>query len=298
MATITHADADTTHRVLITGLSGSGKSTLAAELSTKYKLIWFDLENSKDVLMKLTPEQLARVNYIRIPDSAVYPIASQTLMQLFKYGVANICDKHGKHECAICKKENAPTTKINFEELTPDTFIVIDSLTQLSASILAYVTKDKPVDYKPQLDDWGSLRKFSEFFASQLQACPHNLVCTSLAVETELEDGRIKLVPSFGSKDMSSKIAKAFSDVIYIEVKNKKHVAVSSSVASNTVLAKSRSDFVIESLEELSLIPLFDSTQERHKQKTVSPVPKQATPQQAAVNNLNTLLTSLKSKGK
>lgn len=289
MAKISKSDVDIYHRVLLTGLSGSGKSTLAAQLATQFKIIWIDLENAKDVLTKLPEEAIANIEYIRIPDSASYPIAAQTLMHLFKNNKANICDEHGKHDCALCKKDNKPFTVVDFNSYDENTIVVVDSVTQLSASILAYATKDKPVDYKPDRDDWGALRKYSEFFASQFQAFPWNLVCTAQAVEAELEDGRVKLVPSFGSKDMSSKIAKAFSDVIYTDVKNKKHIAFGSSVAANNVLTKSRSDFLIELMDTPSLIPLF-----KNEINKVTVQPTVGTPAQQAVKNLSSFLGAKK----
>lgn len=254
---LTKTDTEVYHRALVVGLSGAGKSTLAAELANKFELVWLDLENGRDVLTKLSEEALARIEYIPIPDSASFPIGAQTLMALFKAGHANICEAHGKDNCALCKKNSAPSVLVDFSAFGPGKILVIDGGTQLASSILAYCCKDKPVEYKPERDDWGALRKYSEFFASQFQAFPGNLLCTCQAVEAEMEDGKVKLVPSFGSKDMSSKIAKAFSDVIYCETRNKKHVAFSSSTASNVVLTKSRTDFMIENLETPSLIPLF-----------------------------------------
>lgn len=254
---LSHNDVETSHRVLVSGLSGSGKSTLVAELANEFNLIWIDLENSRDVLTKLPAAALDRINYIKLPDSASYPIAAQTLMSLFKSGKGTICQKHGKDKCALCAKSGDPVEVLDFTVLGADTIVVVDSITQLASSIFSYTTKDKPVEYKPERDDWGALRKYSEFFASQFQAFNGNLVCICHAVEAEMEDGRTKLVPSFGSKDMSSKIAKSFGDLVYCDVKNKVHTAISSSTASSVILTKSRSDFAIELLPKPSLLPLF-----------------------------------------
>ncbi len=287
---LTKADSDVFHRVLVVGLSGSGKSTLVSKLAAHFRLIWIDLENSKDVLIKLDQAALDNITYIGIPDSASFPIAAQTLMDLFKNNRAEICEAHGKNNCAICKKDSAPTESVDFTSLDSQTIVVVDSITQLSASLLAYLCKDKPVTYKPLMDDWGGLRKYTEFFSSQFQAFPGNLVCMCQAVEAEMEDGKSKIVPAFGSKDMSTKIPKSFGDVIYVEVKNRTHMAFSSSVASNVVLSKSRSDFEIESLPEPSLIPLFLGAA---KESGVSKSPV-ATPAQTSLANLKTLVAPIK----
>lgn len=280
MSKLSKSDSDIYHRVLLSGLSGSGKSTLAALLSESFKLKWIDLENSKDILTKLPEEWLDRIDYIGIPDSAAFPIGVQTLMTLFKQGKANICEAHGKVDCSLCKKDNKPFNVVDFSAMADDEILVVDGGTQLASSILAYVCKDKPVEYKPERDDWGGLRKYSEFFASQFQAFPKNFILTCHAIEAEMENGVTKLVPAFGSKDMSTKIAKAFSDVIYLDVKNRKHTAISASTASTTVLTRSRSDFDISTLEVPSLIPLFKNEYMRKAE---------VTPATQAISNLGKL---------
>lgn len=289
MAKLTASQKDIYHRVALMGLSGTGKTTLLSKLAAKFRLTILDLENGKDVFTKLPPDQLENINYVRIPDSASYPIGVQTLMTLFKTGKASICVEHGKHDCAICKKDAKPVDVVDFSTFTEEDILVVESGSQLSASILSYVTKDKSVEYKPERDDWGALRKYSEFFSSQWQAYPKNLIVTFHCVEATMEDDKVKLVPNFGSKDMSTKVAKAFSDVIYTDIRNKKHVAVSASTAYNNVLTKSRSDFKIESLEEPSLVPLFDNSAVVVKE--VKPAPGQT-----ALSNLAKLKQGLGGK--
>ena len=291
---LTKNDTDIFHRVAVVGMSGAGKSTLIAQLAAEFDLIFIDLENAKDVLVKHPQEYLNRIQYVKIPDSASFPIGAQTLMQLFKNNKANICCAHGKHDCAICKKDNLPVDVVDISNLPASTILVVDSGTQLASSVLAYTCKDKPVEYKPERDDWGGLRKYSEFFASQFQAYPGNLIVTFHPIEAEMEDGRTKLVPSFGSKDMSSKVAKAFSDVVYCDVKNKQHTAFSSSTASNSTLTKSRSDFDISQEVVPSLIPLFKNSHLKEPKQAVSAVSAvsanagaNVTPAQQAINNLS-----------
>jgi len=250
-----------TTRVAIFGLSGSGKSSLAAALSKKYNLKWFDLENSIEILRRLPPDQQDRIDYIRIPDSATFPIASETLLVLFKAYRGNVCYGHGKLNCPMCIKEGNPRVDIDFNSLTANDIVVIDTATQLSASLLAHLCKDKPVDYKPQRDEWGALRKYTEWFKSQWQAVPFNIVVLFHTLEAQMDDKAVKLVPNFGSRDMSTSIGGAFTHVIYTEVKNKSHRSASSSTYSNSVLTKSRSEYIAEQLPAPDLIPLFDMYQ-------------------------------------
>lgn len=256
---LTQHKPNATKRVLIIGLTGSGKSTLASEMAEHgYELTWIDLENASDGLRKLSPEAQDRIDLISLPDSASYPIAAETLLVLFKTGKANICSAHGKNNCPVCAKDPAAhVSPVDFSKMGPKDIVVLDSGTQLSYSVMAYTTKDKDVTYRPERDDWGALRKYTEFFKSQFQGFRGNLIVICQCQEAELDDGGMKLVPSFGSAAMSASFASAFDCVLYTEIKNGKHRAFSKSTASPKVLTRSRSDFAIESMPSLSLLPLF-----------------------------------------
>jgi len=298
-------------RALIFGLPGSGKSTLAAALSRTHKLIWFSLDNDADVLKKLPLEQQDNIEFIDLPDTASFPVASQTLLQIFKQGKGKICYVHGLYNCALCNKSGAGFTQLDFTTLDSRSIVVIDTGSQLGRSILAHVTKDESVDNKPERDDWGALRKYTEFFASQFQGFRGNLIVICHAIEhiTTNSKGEViasKLIPDFGSKGMALTFGKSFSHVIYMEVKNKKHRAYSSSTFSNDCLTKSRTDFRIEDLPEPSLEPLFAQlsilttssnptpSPETRAQSTVSVA---ATPAQNAVTGLSALQQKLREKG-
>ena len=253
-------------RVAVVGLPGSGKTTLAMGLASMYKLHWIDIENGAETLLKLTPAQQNNIDLIKLPDSASYPIAADTLAQLFRAGKASICHTHGKVSCSLCsaKAKSVPDSPdlfdhIDFSALDSNDIVVIDSGTQWSNSILAHIMKSKPVDAKPERDDWGSLRKHTEFALSQMQAASFNLVVIFHAQEAPMEDGKTKLVPTFGSAAMSTEVAKAFGHVVYCDVRNRKHVAFSSSTALPNVLTKSRTDFEIEKLAVPSLLPIFNA---------------------------------------
>jgi len=254
-------------RVAVVGLPGSGKTTLVMALASMYRLHWIDIENGAETLLKLSAAQQNNIDLIKLPDSASYPIAADTLAQLFRAGKANICHAHGKVSCAICtaKAKSAPDAPsafdtLDFSLLDSNDIVVIDSGTQWSNSILAHIMKAKPVDAKPERDDWGSLRKHTEFALSQMQAATFNLVVIFHAQEAPMEDGKTKLVPTFGSASMSTEVAKAFGHVVYCDIRNRKHVAFSSSTALPNVLTKSRTDFEIEKLAVPSLLPVFDGS--------------------------------------
>lgn len=298
-------------RALIFGLPGSGKSTLVSKLSSTHKLWWFSLDNDSDVLEKLSEQEKENIEFIDIPDSASFPVASQTLLQLFKQGKGKICHAHGMYNCSLCAKSGGLFTSVDFSQLGSGDICVIDTGSQLGRSILAHVTKDDAVDAKPERDDWGALRKYTEFFASQFQAFRGNLIIICHAIEhvTTNSKGEVitsKLIPDFGSKGMALTFGKSFSHVIYMEVKNKKHRAYSSSTYSNDCLTKSRTDFKIEDLPEPSLsgiFPVYEKSENVSSPRLeISQPPIQQnsitqSPAQNALSGLSDLQKRLKEKG-
>jgi hypothetical protein len=92
-----------------------------------------------------------------------------------------------------------------------------------------------------------------------VQQSKYNIVCITHETETEMEDGRKKLVPVAGTASFSRNTAKYFDDVIYCEVKNKKHQFASSTTYANNILTGSRSAVSLETDERPSLLKIFTS---------------------------------------
>ncbi len=283
---LTNKAASSTHRVLIFGAPKSGKTQLAASLASKYNLLWFDLENGYGTLLKLPKEQQERIELISIPDSKTFPIAIETMLKVVTGNEIFICEEHGKVSCPICTKDNKEKARICLKELESDTVVVIDSLSQLSNSAIGFITKGQPDDYKMDFSDWGNLRAVVEKFLSQIQQARYNVVCISHEEEVEMEDGRKKIVPVCGSSKSSRNTAKYFDHVLYCELKNKKHITASSTTYANNILTGSRTDIIMESLDNPSLLEIFDS-------HVVKPV----TPGQTALNQLNSLKLNTLNKG-
>lgn len=249
--------ASKSHRVLLFGPPKSGKTQLAGELSKEFNLIWFDLENGVDTLLKLPSNQQERVDVISIPDTRSFPIAIETCLKVIKGGPVKICETHGKVSCAICTKNAGLFTDLELSTLGLDSIVVFDSLTQLTNSAIAYITKNQPDDYKLTYEDWGNLGKLMDTFLSHVQQAPFNIVCISHETEAEMEDGKTKLVPTAGTRNFSRNTAKYFDEVVYCEVKNKRHIAASSTLYSGNILTGSRTGIVLETATEASLVPIF-----------------------------------------
>lgn len=249
--------ASKSRRILLFGPPKSGKTWLAGQLAKEFNLIWFDLENGVDTLLKLPDQDKERVEVISLPDTRSFPIAIETMLKVIKGGPAEICEEHGKVGCAICKKAGAPTNKIELSSLGLDTIVVVDSLTQLTNSALAHITRNQNDDYKLEYDDWGNLGKLMDIFLSHVQNAPFHIVCITHENEVEMVDGKEKIVPTAGTRNFSRNVAKYFDEVYYLQVKNGKHVVGSSTTYANNILTGSRGGHVLEKEGEPSLISVF-----------------------------------------
>jgi len=284
------------HRVLLFGPPKSGKTRLAGTLASSFNLIWFDLENGIDTLKQLPPADQERVEVLSIPDTRGFPIAIETLLKVIKGAPVEICEAHGKVACAICRKDNQPFVRVALNELSLDTVVVIDSLTQLTNSAIAHITKNQPEDYKLNYEDWGNLGKLMDTFLSYVQQAPFHIVCISHETEVEMEDGKQKLVPTAGTKNFSRNTAKYFDEVIYLEVKNKKHIAASSTTYGNNILTGSRSGTVLEATPgEASLVSIFRSVPVTPSPGVPAKVtPTANTPATKAASDLQALAATLR----
>ena len=253
MAKLNTVTANAAQHVLLYGEPKSGKTQLAGELAKHFNLIWFDLENGFTTLLKLPEEAQARVDLIKLPDTKQFPIAIETMLKVITTGKpVDICDKHGKVNCALCKKAEEPFTTVDINSLGTDTIVVIDSLTQLSNStmnhLLRHITEDT---YKPEWSDYRNQGALLEKILSSIQQAQYNIVCITHVVETQLDDKTTKLVPMCGTTSFSRNTAKYFDHVILTQLKNRKHLAGSSTGFSVQALTGSRSDIELENGDTL-----------------------------------------------
>ena len=258
MAKLSSLTGTLEQRVCLFGPPKSGKTELAGKLAEKYKILFFSLENGHSTLAKLPAEWQERIDVINIRDSRVYPIAIETMMKVVKGDAVMICQQHSKVACPVCsKKPDAVIERVCLNEVELDTIVVIDSLTQLTNSGIAHITKNQPDDYKLQLDDWGALKVLMDKFLSQIQVARYNVVCVTHEEEVKFEDGRSKIVPVSGSANSSRNTAKYFDHVAYCNLTNKKHTVGSATDYSMSVLTGSRTDVKLESMKEASLLDIF-----------------------------------------
>lgn len=246
-----------THTVCVFGPPKCGKTELVGKLAEHFNLLWIDIENGWSTLTKMDEEWQKRIELVIIPDTRQFPAAIASCMKIFKGAPVTICEEHGIVGCSLCAKSKAPTISIHLNELGRDWIVVLDSGTQLSNSAIAHITKDKEVDYKMQTDDWGNLGKYLDFVLSHIQQAKYNCVVITHEGEVEMEDGKNKLVPFFGTRNFARNAAKYFGHVVHAEVKNRKHIAASATTYSTVFLTGSRTDVVMEAGAGPDLLRIF-----------------------------------------
>lgn len=259
---------DTRTKVLVYGPPKSGKTALVGKLAEHFKLHFFDLENGIKTLLNpamLDPKYRSNVNVISIPDHRLYPIAIDTLRDVFRGGLKKICSTHGKVNCPVClKDQSAKVTEIDLAKMGPEDIIVIDSMSQLARSAMnkaTYKEISKPggEEYKATFTDYAMQGALMEQVLSLIQVIDLNICVISHELESESLEGREKIVPVAGTRNFSLTVAKYFDAVVYTTVLNKSHRAFSSSTYSPTIVTGSRLAIDVDTSKEggISLLPLF-----------------------------------------
>lgn len=266
---------DISHRVLLYGAPGTGKTAAIAELAKHYHIDFIDLEDGGSTLVNpelgLTPEHEAHINYIKVPDTRAYPVAAVTVSELSRFRNGTICGDHGAWNCKSCGPQPAkPATKdiivngkvvkpameakeatmgkdnvsyLDFEKYTGNNILVIDSLTQLSNSILAAcMAKENRTDMfdAAQFVDWGNLGKNLDSILSNFQASGKNIVVTTHLSSITQEDGKELLGPVGGTANYAKLLGRFFDHKVICQIKGGKSVLNSAYNYSGSAMTGSR----------------------------------------------------------
>lgn len=252
-------------KILVYGAPKTGKTEFVAALAEEKKLWWFDNEDGIKTVVhspRIQKPWLERIEYFKLADTQTYPIAIETLLKVIKGGEQRICHTHGQVLCAKCKAATPDAfSSINTSTFTNEDVLVIDSVSQLSASVMNYIQRDVILkdnfDKKPEWDDYFKQGRILDRVFSILQQAPFNVVCISHENLVEMEDGKKKLVPIGGTSQFSKTFAKYFDDVVYAEIVNKRHKFASSTTYSGSIVLGSRTGKELEKSENPKLLELF-----------------------------------------
>lgn len=258
---------------VVFGKPKTGKTELVGELAEHgFNLHWVDLEaGSKTLINSVSPEAQERIMIYKIPDTREAPMAVETCLKVIRPGSYLICHKHGKiglPKCPLCAKD----LKAGYDALDNTKFgmkdiLVFDSITQLSASIMAHIGTGKDDTWKPDWDDWNREGNILDTFLGKVQNAPFHVICISHENAVKIND-KESLVPTAGTRNFSRNSAKYFDEVVYTNIRNLRHEAASSTTYSNSIVTGSRSRTKLEDQKEvdvktkeshISLLPIFQA---------------------------------------
>jgi len=254
------------HSILLYGPPKAGKTKLvgtAAKIAQLKRIFWIDLENGVETLLNagLSDEELAKIIVIKVSDTRDNPIGIETVLKTFTSKVpVDLCELHGRVDCAECKKSGNGFIKFHLGGCTHDDLVVIDSGSQLGDSALAAACLGKPNMFKPTFDEYGMVNKWLGDVCSVIQQCANtNFVVITHEVAFEDDEGKDKIGPLMGSKQFCQKVAKFFGTVVYVHKKMNRHVAGSSSTYRGDLLTGSRINVALETSKEPSMYDILVS---------------------------------------
>jgi hypothetical protein len=266
MVALTKLEKVKRRHICIYGPPKAGKTKLLGTLAEAgYFIDLVDCESGVGVLEQLSTEAQERINVIPLMDTREYPIAIETCLKISTFPKTKplrICLPHGKVECMFCTKTpDAVWSTIDFSKYTDKHVLAFDSLTQISNSSMAQLCKGKDLDYRPGWDEYNPQGNHLNFFLGNIQNCPYNVVVITHETATETTElsgeKQEKLFPVGGTRNFSRTLAKFFDDVVHMEIFNRRHRGVSSTLGVPNVLAGTRSDLKLENMAEPSLVPFF-----------------------------------------
>lgn len=243
--------AEAPQSVIIYGQPKAGKTTMAGELVRKYKLIWLDIEKGYQTLFNSIPEELSdNITIVPVVDTGSDPNAIKTVGRLFTENRNHrVCWEHGVIACVGCTKA-APEefTTINLYDHDTTYVVVVDSLTQLGDSAMAHALG--PVDTfskkKTEYDHYDRQGLLLKNILNAMKRLRCHVVFISHEEELEQEDGSKQLCPVAGTRNFSRKVGRYFDHVVHLQVKNKRHRAVSGTTAELKVQSGSRNNVALE----------------------------------------------------
>lgn len=256
IAKASKASAQTNHAVLIYSRPKLGKTRLAgtaAKIPEIKRIFWFDLENGAETLlnMDLTEEELDKVTLFKLVDTRESPVGIETMLKAFSMkSKIQICDKHGRVNCAECAKNKDSVTPFALAECTHNDLVVVDSGSQLADSALGATMLGKESMAKPGWDEYGIQGKWLGDILSVIQQASNTnfvVLTHELVIEEDINDVKKDVIyPLMGTKAFSMKVAKYFGTVVYLHKKMGKHAAASSSTFRNDVITGSRLNIAME----------------------------------------------------
>lgn len=253
--------------VIIYGPPKTGKTVMAGKLAKTKRIIVVDCENGVSSLLDAANIPVAHrknIEVIKVQDNPDHPRAIATCIALASGKPIRLCRKHGnivtmKNKCLECAKTNAPIDSYDFGKLDKDTIVVFDSFSQISESAKVHAVKGQTSEefVKLTFDDWASVGFLLNKFLTYIQTAKFHTIVIAHDMEVDQTDKTKKIQPAGGTRNFAKNVPKFFGHIIYTSIKNKKHHASSQTTASNTVMAGSRTNVVVDMESDNPLATIY-----------------------------------------
>lgn len=253
---------------IVYGDTGSGKTTLTCSLLEKFKLIYVSTDNgAKRIFDKLPPAWRANLDIIVMPDTKDFAIAFTSIRKLLKGSQQDVCHAHGRVGCGNCMASKAAFSRYEFNKLGPNDIVVLDHLTSITDSAMNTICENKSVEYKPKLDDWGTLRFWMMELMKDIEKAQFNIVAIAQTMDSKTEGGEQKLFPNVGSYEFGRLVGQHFDNVVICELVMGAHKFGSMTSYSPRYITRSRDDIAIEKMAKPSLVPFYKFHSEQELEK-------------------------------
>jgi hypothetical protein len=213
---------------LIYGIPKSGKTYWLGLLSHHFKLLYFDLESSRETFYSKENKGVFNLPNIFVQpvlDSAHKPLAWSLFMKFFKGENMTMCAKHGLASCKSCgdsKKYSENYVTYNINKIPKDVIVVVDSGSQLDTSIRGHVYGKKDWEKaKATFDEWARVNNTWDIIGTCCQNAAIIPVKLIMTFHQHVDDDK-SILPSISTTNYSRTFGKYFSMCIRTKTDNRK----------------------------------------------------------------------------
>lgn len=238
------------------GAPDSGKTTAAAKFSGKYNLIWFDIDYGfQAALNVIDPDRMGNVIVIRPKDDTMQATGYRTLSNIIDSDRWHkVCVDHGAVNCPTCTRSGGLIQEINLYATDINTILVIDSFTRLADSALSHASGVRKIDERKKMEysDWDSQGLFLRNILNKAKQLPCHTIVISHEEEVKMPNNRTRIVPIAGTRANSRRISQFADHTIYFDVRNRKHVAYSTTTSLIDVQVGSNNNIELEKGDDIT----------------------------------------------
>lgn len=269
--------------MLVFGDAFTGKTSLVAQLARKYKLKWVDTDAGYSAIFKALPEEYWKnIDLVEVRETPAKAVSAATVHRILSArGPIRISDSTGVVNCVETTKNGGTFTEWDPTTWDTNTVLVFDSLSTIGDSAIKhYLGGTTTMEFGEKsfkhYDKQGLLLT-AILGLSQRMKC--HVVFITHQEELEMEDGKKKLAPVCGTRNLSTRVGRYFSHCLHCSIKNKKHVVNSNTVGDLRVIAGSRQRVEVTDTEsllkifELDLEPSGDTELEINAEDAVDETP-------------------------